>query len=176
MAQRAKEVDNRIFRVVGWRHAPPTPGSFRLRCANNNSQAQIADWVRIFNPSTHGGAAPEQTVGFVFADSAGWLHCANPGFQQIWFRKKRLFFAFCADLVLSGSNSAPCAAALIPRNHQLGSFLQTPPDGFVAQTPDSSKSGFAKNAFSSPFALTRCRAGILASEAASSRLSPRLAL
>jgi hypothetical protein len=54
--------------------------------------------------------------------------------------------------------STPQHTAVLRPNKQLGSFLQTPPDGFIAQTPGSSKSGFAKNAFSSPFALTWCSA------------------
>ena len=39
-------------------------------------------------------------------------------------------------------------------NEPLGSFLQTAPDGFVAQKRESTQIWVRKNAFSSPFALT----------------------
>jgi hypothetical protein len=163
MAQRAKEVDNRIFRVV-WRHAPPTPGpsGFVAQITTRKLKSPIGF---VFSTPQHTAVLrPNKQLGSFLQTPPDGFIAQTLGSSKSGFAKNAFSSPFAPTWLLSRLNSAPCAAALIPRT------------GFVAQTPVPSKSGFAENAFSSPFALTRCRAGILASEAASSRLSPRLAL
>jgi hypothetical protein len=136
------------------RRQPQAPSGFVAQITTRKLKSPIGF---VFSTPQHTAVLrPNKQLGSFLQTPPDGFIAQTLGSSKSGFAKNAFSSPFAPTWLLSRLNSAPCAAALIPRNHQLGSFLQTPPDGFVAQTPDSSKSGFAKNAFSSPFALTWC--------------------